>query len=68
MPYGYIERYYGKKFEVGHRVVFTEGKRRDGFVMEPVGDPQYVEVQFADGHVGNCHPDSLEPYTKQQEE
>ena len=59
-PYRYIETYYGHRFMPGDRVKFTEGKERFGVVRRPRGDPQYVDVKFDDGHVGPCHPDSLE--------
>ena len=60
MPYTYIERAYGKKFETGQRVRFTEGKPRSGVVRGVRDDPQYVKVLFDDGHIGDCHPGSLE--------
>lgn len=61
MAYTYIERYYGIRYEPGMRVVFTEYKHRPaGTVRRVQGDPQYVSVKFDDGHIGNCHPTSLE--------
>ncbi len=61
MAYTYIERAYGKHFEAGQRVRFTEYKddRGGGVVRGVRGDPQYVRVLFDDGHEGNCHPDSV---------
>jgi hypothetical protein len=46
MPYTYIERAYGKRFEAGQRVRFTEyrGDRGLGIVRGTRGDPQYVLV------------------------
>lgn len=62
MPYRYIERAYGKKFEAGQRVRFNEykGDRGLGVVLGVRDDPQYVKVLFDDGHIGDCHPDSVE--------
>ncbi len=60
MPYTYIEDYYGTRFEPGMRVCFTEGKKAFGTVRKPRGDPQYVSVRFDAGHVGECHPKSLD--------
>jgi len=62
MPYTYIERAYGKKFEPGQRIRFTEykGDRGNGVVRGVRGDPQYVRVRFDDGHEGDCHPGSVE--------
>jgi RNase P/RNase MRP subunit POP5 len=62
MAYTYIERAYGRKFEAGQRVRFTEykGERGDGVVRSVRGDPQYVRVLFDDGHEGDCHPGSVE--------
>ncbi len=62
MAYTYIERAYGKRFEAGQRVRFTEykGDRGLGVVRGVRGDPQYVQVLFDDGHEGPCHPGSLE--------
>lgn len=62
MPYSYIERAYGKKFEAGQRVRFTEykGDRALGVVRGVRDDPQYVQVLFDDGSAGPCHPGSLE--------
>lgn len=62
MPYTYIQRAYGKTFKAGQRIRFTEykGERGLGVVRRVRGDPQYVSVKFDDGHVGNCHPDSVE--------
>lgn len=64
MAYTYIERAYGKRFEAGQRVRFTEGKERFGVVRGVSGDPQYVKVLFDDGHVGDCHPGSVEISTE----
>ena len=60
MPYTYIERAYGKQFEPGQRVKFTEYENSFGTVLRVRDDPQYVSVKFDDGHVGPCHPGSLE--------
>ena len=62
MAYTYIERAYGKKFEAGQRVRFTEykGDRGLGVVRGVRDDPQYVRVLFNDGHEGDCHPGSVE--------
>lgn len=62
MAYSYIERAYGKRFEAGQRVQFTEykGDRGKGVVRGVRGDPHYVRVLFDDGHEGNCHPNSVE--------
>lgn len=62
MAYTYIERAYGKHFEAGQRVRFTEyqGYRANGVVRGVRGDPHYVRVLFDDGHEGNCHPNSVE--------
>lgn len=62
MPYTYIERAYGKKFEAGQRVQFTEypGDRGRGVVLGVRNDPQYVRVRFNDGNEGDCHPSSVE--------
>ena len=62
MPYHYIERAYGKRFEAGERVRFTEykGDRGVGTVKGVRDDPQYVRVMFDDGSEGNCHPGSLD--------
>jgi hypothetical protein len=62
MPYTYIERAYGKRFEVGQRIRFTEyaGDRGLGVVRRVHTDPQYVRVLFDDGHEGDCHPGSVE--------
>jgi hypothetical protein len=62
MAYKYIERAYGKRFEAGQRVHFTEykGERGNGVVRGVRDDPQYVKVLFDDGHIGDCHPDSVE--------
>ncbi len=62
MPYTYIERYYGKRFEPGQRIRFVEyeGDRGKGVVLGVRGDPQYVRVRFDDGREGNCHPRSVE--------
>ena len=62
MPYTYIERAYGKKFEAGQRVRFTEytGDRGNGVVRGVRDDPQYVSILFDDGGIGNCHPGSVE--------
>lgn len=65
MAYTYIERAYGKKFEPGQRVHFTEykGERGRGTVRGVRGDPQYVRVLFDDGSEGDCHPGSVELLT-----
>lgn len=62
MPYTYIERAYGKKFEAGQRIRFTEykGERGYGAVLGVRDDPQYVRVLFDNGDEGNCHPGSVE--------
>lgn len=62
MAYTYIARAYGKHFEAGQRVRFTEyqGDRGLGIVRGTRGDPQYVLVLFDNGHEGHCHPDSVE--------
>ena len=60
MPYTYIESAYGRKFKAGQRVRFTEGRERFGVVRGVRDDPQYVKVLFDDGHIGPCHPSSLE--------
>lgn len=60
MPYRYIERAYGKTFEQGQRVRFTECERGLGVVRGVRDDPKYVKVLFDDGHVGDCHPGSVE--------
>lgn len=62
MPYSYIERNYGKRFEAGQRIQFTEypGERGKGVVRGVRGDPQYVRVRFDNGHEGDCHPNSVE--------
>ena len=62
MPYNYIARAYGKHFEAGQRIRFTEykGDRGNGVVRGVQGDPQYVRVLFDDGHEGDCHPNSVE--------
>jgi len=61
MSYRYIERAYGKRFEAGQRVHFTEYKGEQGFgvVVGVRGDPQYVKVRFDNGLVGDCHPGSV---------
>lgn len=61
MAYAYIERAYGKRFEAGQRVRFTEykGARGNGVVRGVRGDQQYVRVLFDDGHEGDCHPGSV---------
>lgn len=64
MAYNYIQCAYGRCFEPGQRVVFTEYDNKPGTVMRPQGDPQYVRVRFDDGMVGDCHPLSVEPVTK----
>jgi hypothetical protein len=66
MPYTYIEHYYGKRFEAGQRIRFTEyeGDRGLGKVLGVRDNPQYVRVLFDDGHEGNCHPDSVEVLNK----
>ncbi|MGB1214631.1 MAG: hypothetical protein ACPG4X_14800 [Pikeienuella sp.] len=61
MSYSYIERIYGRKFEAGQRVVFTEYDKKPGHVKGVRGDPQYVSVRFDDGTEGECHPMSVEP-------
>jgi len=62
MSYAYIERAYGKRFEAGQRVRFTEyqGERGHGVVVGVRGDPQYVKVRFDNGQTGDCHPGSVE--------
>lgn len=62
MAYSYIERAYGKRFEAGQRIRFTEyqGDKANGVVRGVRGDPSYVRVLFDDGHEGDCHPNSLE--------
>ena len=62
MPYTYIERAYGKKFEAGQCVQFTEypGERGKGVVRGVRDDPRYVKVLFDNGHIGDCHPGSVE--------
>ena len=69
MSYTYIERAYGRKFETGQRIRFTEyeGARGDGVVLGVRGNPQYVRVRFDDGREGNCHPDSVVPASPNQE-
>ena len=59
MPYTYIERYYGTRFEPGMRVLFREYKNKPGTVRGVRDDPQYVKVLFDDGEEGDCHPKSL---------
>lgn len=59
MPYTYIERAYGTKFEAGMDVLFTEYGDKPGTVKGVRNDPQYVRVKFDDGTEGDCHPDSL---------
>ena len=65
MPYTYIERAYGKKFEAGQRIQFTEypGERGKGVVRGVRDDPQYVKVLFDNGDIGDCHPSSVEIVT-----
>ena len=60
MAYDYIKRTYGRTFEPGQKVVFTEYNNKPGVVMRRQGDPQYVRVRFDDGKVGDCHPMSVE--------
>jgi hypothetical protein len=62
MAYAYIERTYGKRFEPGQRVQFTEyaGDRGKGVVLDEGTHGHYVRVLFDDGHEGNCHPLSVE--------
>lgn len=69
MPYTYIERAYGHKFEPGQRVHFTEyeGTRGNGVVLGVRDDPQYVRVRFDDGREGNCHPESLAARPEQED-
>lgn len=59
MPYDYIERYYGTRFNPGMRVQFSEYNDAWGTVKRVNGDPQYVRVKFDDGREGDCHPNSL---------
>ena len=61
MPYTYIERAYGRAFKPGQKIVFTEYANKQGTVIRPHGNPQYVRVRFDDGAVGDCHPLSVEP-------
>lgn len=65
MPYAYIERTYGKTFEPGQRIRFTEyaGDIGKGVVLPEGAQGHYVRVLFDDGHEGNCHPGSVEPVT-----
>jgi hypothetical protein len=67
MAYTYIERAYGKRFEAGQRVRFTEyaGDRGKGRVLGVHNDPQYVRVLFDDGREGDCHPGSVEVCTSE---
>lgn len=60
MSYEYIQRAYGKTFETGMRVHFTECGGRYGVVQKPSSQAHYVNVKFDDGTEGNCHPGSLE--------
>ena len=62
MTYTYIKRFYGKHFESGQRVRFTEYQdpKALGVVRGVRGDHSYVRVLFDDGHEGDCHPGSLE--------
>ena len=64
MPYNYIKQAYGRTFEPGQRVNFTEYKNGLGTVLRPNGDPQYVLVKFDKGGEGDCHPMSLEPVSE----
>lgn len=59
MGYRYIASAYGKAFNAGQRVKFTEDGRT-GTVKRAQGDPQYVNVKFDDGREGPCHPLSVE--------
>ena len=61
MVYSHIARFYGKQFNPGDRVQFTEYNNKPGTVRRVRGDPQYVSVKFDDGKIGDCHPDSLIP-------
>lgn len=59
--YDYIERQYGKVFQVGERVVIVgEGSAtgKIGEVIHPSGNGAYVHV-FLDGHKCLFHPMSL---------
>lgn len=65
MDYDYIRQAYGRSFEPGQRVFFTE-YAQPGTVMRPQGDPKYVQVRFDDGKIGACHPLSVEPIEARQ--
>lgn len=60
MTYDYIKRTYGVTPEPGARVRHTV-TNREGSIIRPQGDPQYVRVRF-DGqkHALPCHPDELD--------
>lgn len=66
MAYDYIKGAYGRDFEPGQRVNFTEYKDGRGVVMEPEGDPQYVRVKFDNGTEGDCHPGSVQHITSER--
>lgn len=68
MAYDYIERRYGKRFEIGQRVRFTEypAECNAGTVVENSQHGQhYVRVKFDLGYDGNCHPASVETLTNE---
>ncbi len=63
MPYNYIERTYGTRFQPGDRVRHSvTGKT--GKVLRTKGDPHYYRVKFhGNRHGSNCHPLELKLLT-----
>ena len=57
--YDYVNRTYGCQFHGGERVIFTEDGRR-GHIVRRRRENKYVRVRFEDGHLGHCHPNSLQ--------
>ena len=65
-PYSYIRRTYGVDPVIGSRVRHTVTER-EGQIVRPTGDPQYVRVRFdGDKHIMNAHPTELDYKPQEQ--